>query len=96
MQGLEIVGLYAVMAAAIGGGLLLLWVMLGELVHFDSRSSRARSARVLEAVMPRAIRSLSQSSGLAEPPGLLELHGPLVSSPVSHPPRRRLMRDAAR
>ncbi len=52
MLGMEIAGLYVVMAAAIIGGLVLLWLMLRELIHFDASRHRVRSARIPEAVRP--------------------------------------------
>jgi hypothetical protein len=46
METMAIVGVYAVMGAAILAGLVLLWHMIVELMRFDSQANRPRSARV--------------------------------------------------
>ncbi len=46
MVPVEIMVVYVAMGVAIIGGLLLVWCLLEELVQFDSRAHRPRSARI--------------------------------------------------
>jgi hypothetical protein len=52
MVTMEIAGLYVVMVAAIVAGVLLLWRMIVELLRFDARANRPRSARIAPAAPP--------------------------------------------
>jgi hypothetical protein len=52
MVTIEIAGLYVVVVAAILSGLLLLWFMLLELLRFDSKVTKPRSARVSVPASP--------------------------------------------
>jgi len=58
MVPVAMIAVYVVMAAAVLGGVLLLWSLIEELVQFDRSAHPARSARVSDAY---------RSPGLAEP-----------------------------
>ena len=46
MVQVEVIAVYVAVAGAILGGLLLLWCLLEELLEFDPRAHRSRSAKV--------------------------------------------------